>query len=51
MPDDFNPFSRSDWKRSARRAQYGHGGPGWVLSGILLGAAIIAVILDWLGVF
>jgi len=24
-----NPFSRRDWKRAARRAQQGEGGPGW----------------------
>lgn len=36
-----NPFSRQDWKRSARRAQQGNGGPGWLLAGILLVIAII----------
>lgn len=40
-----NPFSRQDWKRSARRAQQGNGGGGWVLAGILL---VIAIVLTFL---
>jgi len=40
-----NPFSRKDWKRSARKVQRGEGGPGWIIAAALLVVAVIVVLL------
>jgi hypothetical protein len=42
-----NPFSRSDWKKAARRAARDpdHAGPGWPLAGLLLIVAVVVAII------
>lgn len=41
-----NPFSRKDWKRAARKAQDGEGGPGWAIGGFIFIVVIIITLID-----
>jgi len=40
-----NLFSRQDWKREARKAQRGEGGPGWMIASVFM---VLAILITWL---